>query len=59
MGKKALEPEKDKRQRLQRELKNKNRIVQKKRVPYFKQNIKTKKNWSNNFDDENYDECYD
>ena len=59
MGKKALEPEKDKRERLQRELKNKNKSVNKKRTSYFKQNIKTKKNWSNNFDDENYDEYYD
>lgn len=59
MGKKAVEPEKDKRARLERESKNKNKMAQKKKPMRFKQNVNTKKNWSKDFDDENYDEYYD
>ncbi len=59
MSKKAQEPEKNKKDRLQRESKNKNKPIQKKKSMNLKKVPQTKKNWSNDFDDENYDEYYD
>lgn len=59
MSKKTTEPEKDKKIRIQRESKNKNKPSQNKKIPHTKSNIKTKKNWSTNFNEEDFDEYYD